>query len=589
MSLASTPSDTPRSNSSSSPEKPRGAIKGVAGLLKVPNSLEQQLLAFRRRLWTIKTFEYVSLILLGLAFAILAVFTVDRIGDAAGWFRGLLLLGWLATVAGLGYLAFRWYQRTQGLEKLAILLGRKLPSVGDSMLGVIELAKNHAEQSRSPALCQAAMQQVAHDAKDRDFLTALPSSKHRLAGSIAALLVTIVIGLLVVYPAATRNAVARLLGPFSGVERYTFTRVEALPAEWFVPHGEPVNLKLSLLPETRRQPESARVVIGNQTPIQVTRENDQYNVLLPAQIDAQKLVVTVGDTKQTIDLIPTLRPEIVSITGKVLLPEYLGRTEIVSKDARGGTLASVVGSVADVEIETSRPLSSANINKVAAKVSSERIVAEPIDVDASQVLEIDWTDEYQLAGREPFNLNVTAIDDEPPTLLVDGLPRQAVVLDSEMLKFQVRVSDDFGVRQAGIMWRGASDTGLNGSVEGERVLAAGGVDKETLELLGTFSANSYNIQPQPIELFVWAEDYLPERKRTYSPPYMLYILTPDQHAIWITEQLSKWHRQSLEVRDRELQLYETNKELRDLPEAELNLADTRQQIERQAQAEKSNG
>ena len=110
-----------------------------------------------------------------------------------------------------------------------------------------------------------------------------------------------------------------------------------------------------------------------------------------------------------------------------------------------------------------------------------------------------------------------------------------------------------------------------------------------MEVLGTFTASSLNIEPQPIAVRIFAVDYLPGRERTYSPPYVFYVLNPEQHAIWITEQLSKWHRQSLEVRDKELSLYETNKQLRDLPEEDLNQPGTRQRLESQSAAERTNG
>src|SRR4029079_1289167 len=83
--------------------------------------------------------------------------------------------------------------------------------------------------------------------------------------------------------------------------------------------------------------------------------------------------------------------------------------------------------------------------------------------------------------------------------------------------------------------------------------------------------------------------YFPNRKRVYTAPYTLYVLNAEQHAIWVTEQLAKWHRQALEVRDRELQLYETNKRLRDMSPQELDKPETRRQIERQADAEQTNG
>ena len=173
-----------------------------------------------------------------------------------------------------------------------------------------------------------------------------------------------------------------------------------------------------------------------------------------------------------------------------------------------------------------------------------------------------------------------------PTLTVEDLPRQKVVLDSELLNFKVRAGDDFGVRRVGMEWQGLDPKVVKSIATGERVLAAGGFDKETLEVAGTFSAKSFAIEPQPIALRIFVEDYLPGRPRVVSPVYTLYILTAEQHAIWLTEQLSKWHRQSLEVRDRELQLYETNKQLRELTPEELDRADTRKRLEAQASAER---
>lgn len=560
-----------------------------SGWLKVPESLERQLLEFRRQVWSMKLVEGVAVFAIAALVCLLVVFALDRVFDTPVWFRTILLLGLVAGFGALAVFFYGWQRRMDGLERLAILLGRKLPTVGDSMLGVIELAKNHEEQSRSPALCQAAMKQVAEDAKKRDFLVALPNSRHRIFASAAAIILTSVVGLFALYPAATSSAFARLLAPWSGAERYTFTRVESLPTEWYVAHGEPIEHRLALLSESRWQPATAEISVGSQIPVTANLEGDSYQFVLPPQIEPQTMSIKVGDAKQSLKIMPTLRPELAEVNAKVNLPEYLGRPEPLIKDARGGTLSIVKGSKAKLDVAASRPLQQASISGDSVAVTDERFSSGEFSVDESQSLKLDWVDEYGLAGREPFELSISALDDEAPTLICDGLPRQAVVLESELLKFQVRANDDFGIKNVGILWRGIAEVGLDSDLEGERVLAAGGTDNEVLDVLGTFSAASLNIEPQPIELFVWVEDYLPERPRVFSPPYTLYVLTPDQHAIWMTEQLSKWHRQSLEVRDREMQLYETNKELRDLSDEELNVADTRQRIQRQSQAEKANG
>ena len=173
--------------------------------------------------------------------------------------------------------------------------------------------------------------------------------------------------------------------------------------------------------------------------------------------------------------------------------------------------------------------------------------------------------------------------------MIEDLPRQKVVLDSELLNFKVRAQDDYGVRRVGLEWQGIDPKVVKSIATGERALAPGGPDKELLEVAGAFSAKSFGIEPQPIALRVFVEDYLPGRPRVVSPPYTLYILSAEQHAIWLTEQLSKWHRQSLEVRDREMQLYETNKQLRAMAPEDLDRPDVRKKIEAQSQAEKANG
>jgi hypothetical protein len=69
---------------------------------------------------------------------------------------------------------------------------------------------------------------------------------------------------------------------------------------------------------------------------------------------------------------------------------------------------------------------------------------------------------------------------------------------------------------------------------------------------------------------------------------VLFVLTAEEHAIWISSQLSKWHRASLDVRDQEMQLHEGNKRLRAMSGEELADDAMREELRRQAGAENSN-
>ncbi len=144
------------------------------------------------------------------------------------------------------------------------------------------------------------------------------------------------------------------------------------------------------------------------------------------------------------------------------------------------------------------------------------------------------------------------------------------------------------MKKVGIEWQGLDGT-LDSVAVGEKVIGAGNFEAEFLELAATFCAADEKITPQPIAVRVFVEDYLPDRERVYSPTCVFDVLDPQQHAIWITSQLTRWHRMSLDVRDREMQLHESDEQLRSLPSDELNHPENLQKLAAQSERERVNG
>ena len=555
----------------------------------LPESLRDQLLDFRRRVWSIKTAEAVSASAFGIVMAFLLMFAVDRVWDTPGWLRTALFAAAVVGCTMVPYALHRWVWRNRRLEQLARLLARKHPRIGDQLLGVIELAQNDAEQARSRALCEAAIHQVAEDARKRDFRDAVPRPRHKQWAVMLAVPSAIAAALFVFVPAAASNAAARLLLPWRDTPRYTFAAVRPLPGRLVVAHGEPFAVAATLDDGTVWRPEKGTARLGDQPVVAAKLRDGRYDFQLPAQIDPGRLHVRIGDATQDVRVEPKLRPELAAIVADVVLPDYLGRPGAQRKDVRGGAIALVKASKATFAATATRDLSTAQVDGRARPPQGATVTSPSIAVDGPRTVEFRWQDAFGLAGKEPFTLAVAARDDEPPALTCEGLPRQRVVLDIEQLAFKVHALDDFGVKRVGIEWRGVADPVVKSPAEGERIVAAGGADRETLDVAGTFSAKALGIEPQVVNVRVFVEDYLPGRPRVYSPPYMLFVLNAEQHAIWLTEQLSKWHRQALEVRDREMQLFETNKQLRALSPEELDRPETRRRIENQAAAERSNG
>lgn len=558
--------------------------------IPLPESLRAQLRQFRGRVWWVKTIEGLCAAALGVLAAYLVLFALDRLTETPQGVRLALAAGAFLACLAVPFALHRWVWRARRPEQLARLLSKSRPRLGDHLLGVIELARSDSEQARSRRLCEAAIEQVAEEARKHDLREAVPRPRHRALAAWLAVPAAAALGLLAFVPAAATNSWARLLAPWRSIPRYTFAALDPLPDHLVVPHGEPFTLDARLAAGTAWRPVEATARIGRQPAVSARLSDEgRYGFEMPAQLEPATLALRVGDAQRTIRIEPTLRPELTEIAAEVTLPEYLERPGVDRRDVRGGSIALVKGSRAAILATAGRELAEAWVDGTAVTPDGATIAAPAFAVDGDRKIEFRWRDRLGLEGKEPLVLGVTGRDDEAPTVAVEGLPRQRVVLDREQLTFHVRAQDDFGVRQVGMEWRGIDDPTISNPAQGERVLAAGGPTAEAMHVGGTFLATALGIEPQPIQMRVYVEDYLPGRPRVYSPAFTFYVLSPEQHAIWLTEMLSKWHRQSLEVRDRELQLLEQNKQLRALDAAALDRPDTRRRIENQAAAERGNG
>ncbi|MDA0658870.1 MAG: hypothetical protein O2931_12555 [Planctomycetota bacterium] len=557
--------------------------------IRLPDDLCGQLIAFRRRVWTLKLSEAFCIAVSALITVVVTIFLADRVGDTPWMLRAVLITAVMAVFTLIPYRIYRWVWRRRSLPQVARLVAHRSPQIGDRLLGVLELVENPSEQARSPELCQAAVRQVAEESRRWDLSQSLPPTRNQLWRNIAASGIVVMAVLSAVLPLATWNAMQRSFFPWRSLARYTFAKFVPLPDRLVIPHGETHLLTIQLDEGSVWLPRLAELQIGQQTRIQATQESREFRLELPPQISEAPLSIRIGDAQQAVTLVPIQRPELKSVEALVSLPSYLQHTENVRKDVRSGTVSLVEGSQVTIVAQANRELAQASVDGLPRVPQIDTVTSDAVPVAHDRSVQFRWQDTFGLQEKEPFTLNLIQAADEPPTISCEGLAKQRVVLDIEQLQFGLQGNDDFGVQEVGMEWQGTTTEGLNGDTRGERLLSVGGPQQATLAAIGTFNAQSLQISPQAIQLRIYVTDYLPNRPRVYSPTFTLYVLDVDQHAIWMTEQLNKWHRQALEVRDRELQLFETNKELRALSTEELNDSETRNRIEQQAAAERGNG
>ena len=562
------------------------------GSLPLPPVLSAKLSDFRRRVWLVKLMEGLLAAVFGLAVSYLLVLVLDRVMETPAWLRGTLLaLGAAVPGIGLPLKWHRWVWRQRRLEDAARLLRWKFPRLGDQLLGIVELAKSESTATgRSERLVQAAMAQADEAVKDQDFSGAVPAAKHRQWAWAAIGSTALIIAGFAGINEAARNALVRWLMPWRATERYTFARIQPLPNPLIVPVSEPFTLPVQLAAGSLWKPETAQLILPSLPAIIAHRAEFGYQLAVsPQQCDAD-IQVKVGDIRQTIRLEPRPRPELTSLKVRLKLPDYLEYQTQPEIEVRGGAVSLLKGAQATFEATASRELVQAAIDGKPATLQKGSLVSEPQTVDAAREVTFTWQDSIGLTSLVPLVLQVQPGADEAPKLVARRETLEQVVLDSEVVIFDLKATDDFGIRQIGLEWKGQPDgqDPKAAKTEGSKIASAGGPENKEVESRATFCATRESVAPQSLEIRAWAEDYLAGRGRSHSASFVLHVLNQTDHALWVTQQMSKWLEAARETYEREQQLHQTNKELRALSGEELDRPENRRKIARQASAENAN-
>lgn len=557
--------------------------------LQIPNQMKSKLVQFQRRVWLVKLIEGLCAAAFGLLLSYLIVFTLDRFYDTAGWLRTALLLGGSVGLAlWFPLVCHKWIWGSRRMGQVAKLLKVNHPRLGDYLLGIIELVDQDGFDGSSEALTRAALEQADRETAKRDFSKDVPYPKNRRWALIAGVPFGLAVILLCVVPAAGGNALQRWLMPWRDVDRFTFTQLESLREQVVVPLAEPVKLKAKLSEKTEWKPDSGSAWIGD---YQVTAEqkNGEYEFELPPFQTASSVSLRVGDAIENVKFDPQPRPELESLTAVVYLPDYLKRSQPVRTEVRGGGVSIVEGSCVKLEANATRPLATAALDSAEVDVDGSRISTDVIPLAESRTVELEWHDQLGLSAKSPLTLKLRSAKDKSPNLICRELEKKRVIMAKDVLSFQIDASDDFGIKTIGMEWVGEpAATSAAAPAQGEKIVSAGNPEATDLrEVVATFSPQREKIEPQTIKLRLFAEDYLPDRPRVYSQAYTVYVLSEDEHAIWMTGKLNDWFKKGLETYEREQQLYKRNIELRNMTSEELDRAETRRQIQSQATAERA--
>ena len=574
----------------------------------LPERLKSNLRSFRSRMRRTKLTEHFAVALCAILVSYLAVATLDRFFETSAFVRAALFIASIAfSVVVVPRALRRWYFKHRDLRQVAREVSLRDEATGDRLLGVFELSSDAQEFRRSPELVRAAIAQGDRDLGDRDLGPALPPSRHRRALGMLAIPAAVAATFAATLPAVAGNAFQRWAMPFSNIERYTFARLDGLEKEWVVAIQEDQSVALELAESTRTRPGTAELRYSGGT-LTAALDGDGYSLAIPPLANDETALLVVGDVRESIELAPRERPEVVAANASVTLPKYLEIENALDRDVRGGSLSLVEGAEVELALELSRDLASASARFGAigteSATESEVAVDAAIDGDAVQIatvappslddalgatVRVEWVDEIGLAGHSEFELSLRTRIDEAPVVALSGAPAESVLLESVPLTFDVLSSDDFGVRRTGLEWRAVGRFGrVSEEVLGSKVIDAGEPDADSLQSFATFRPTDFDLSSGTYEIRGWAEDSLPGREPSYSTPIRVRVMTPSEHMEYVTASYDRWIQRTIEVRDREMELLAENKALHALSNQELDAPETRTRIENQARAERGN-
>ncbi len=559
--------------------------------VELPAMTRQRLEEFQKRVRFIKVVEGVLAGLFGLTTSYIAVFLLDRFIDTPAVMRVLILI---AGALGMGLFfplkCHRWIWGTRTMAQVAGLVRHKFPRLGDQLLGVVELTMSEQNTFESSTLTRAAIEQVDSVVQNRDLADAVPNPQHRFWLKVAAVPFALMLVCLIVVPAAGSNAFARWLTPWREIDRYTFAQIDQLPDQMVVPQGEEFSLKAKLNSSTRWSPGTGVAKSSTvREPITSDLKGDEYEFLVPPQNGKSQVSLRIGDVRESINIQTATRPELKEMQASIQLPEYLQYSRDLKTDVRGGVISIVKGAEVDLTATVNRELAEGAVAGEKANIDHDRIVVSDVRIEDSEFLDFNWKDKLGLTPKSVFKLKINAVEDAEPTVYCQQADPKQIVLSTETLTFDLSANDDFGLKKIGLQWEGIHDATHNPDPEtGEKIADVGQPEKVAMTATTTFSAENDGVRPQSLKVRAFAEDYHPERGRAYSPTYIIHVMSPQDHAIWIANQLRRWASLADDVYEEEVRLHDANREMRRRSPEELQTKKSQQELKGQAAAEKSN-
>ncbi|MEZ6036821.1 MAG: hypothetical protein R3F29_05040 [Planctomycetota bacterium] len=461
-------------NSTTLPEPPTGgapspqpASTGPSHALAAARQrLQQQRQRARNGIW-IETLGVVLMLLV--AYAIPTLVT-DRLLRLETAFRAILL----ATFAfAVGRVVVRRLVRPLEVqlsdEEMALAVERRSPELDQALISSLQFEQELQQGDRhreSAELKAAVVQQVVDRINALPFGRAIDARRVRRFGAAIALSLACFVGWGVVH-ADSLGLWARRNLFLSNVDwpRYTTLSFVDAGGEVRLPQGDALTVRVATHGEQVDQVfVDYRFQSGDVGTEPMSRTGDEeFTWTLDAVLEDVTLSVQGGDSLPVeLKIVIVERPHVEDLQVRVTLPAYMER-EPFDVPATEGELRLPAGASLSIAGKSQKPLQSAfllvgNDEKVSMTLGADkRSFTGAYSPTASGLMIVDVIDEDRLGAGAPPKLLLRVGDDKPPTIELRLRGIGSSITAHARIPSQLRVRDDFGLREVRCVYRVTDD------------------------------------------------------------------------------------------------------------------------------------
>ena len=348
---------------------------------------------------------------------------------------------------------------------------------------------------------------------------------------------------------------------------------------------------------------------GTKRPRFAPMKDGRVEYTLPGRGKSVELALRVGDVRRKVRIQPVPRPLIESTEAKVRYPDYL-QYPMMDEEIRGTVFSYLEGSTVkftarlqnDENLQTDKRVLSMVQAKathaINSKVLDQKTVIKSdiletgfLDLDDFREMEVTWADQYKIAGPAPWKLIFERQSDNPPHHVdcVDVAPEIAI-LRSEVIEIPMIGEDDYGMKELSVEWECWKRDGTNLVKKGGGVLAR--FKPRNLSGSSTFlfdpGDKALNLpESTVVNVYAVAKDYYRTDRKTRSLPVRIHILSPEEHAQLIQQNLESKMAELDDLVRRQENLLDATQETQEMDPEEQNKDQTTKKIGRQEQEQKS--